>query len=89
MTDRDDLPEGVIDADPPGAWESADSADAETAERNAESIQSPDLTDAGLPPNAPQGEDATGDKPAHHPDNPVDPSEGSDSRDETSDGEHS
>lgn len=33
-TDRENaLPEGVIDADPPGGWESADTADAETAEQ--------------------------------------------------------
>lgn len=46
MAERD-LPEGVIDADPPGGWESGASADDETAERSADAAGSPELTDAG------------------------------------------
>jgi len=48
MDDRD-LPEGVIDADPPGGWESSDAADGETAEQNAAAIDSPDLVASDEP----------------------------------------
>ncbi len=44
-----DLPEGVIDADPPGAWESGDTADAETARRSEEAAVSPDLITSDEP----------------------------------------
>ena len=46
MTDNADqeLPEGVINADPPGGWEGID--DIESRERNADSVGSPNLTDA-------------------------------------------
>jgi hypothetical protein len=44
MSERD-LPEGVIDADPPGGWESADTADAETDEQNRDAAGSSDLAD--------------------------------------------
>lgn len=37
-----DLPEGVIDADPPGGWEAI--SDGESSEQNAEAVGSPDLT---------------------------------------------
>jgi|GEM_PF-608868 len=50
--DRDhqsDLPEGVIDADPPGAWESGDVADGETAEQNDAAMGRTSLADSGLP----------------------------------------
>lgn len=67
MTDREDrtdaLPDGVIDADPPGGWESGETADAETAERDIESIHAPSLSSSGLPPNTPRS-DATADAPA-------------------------
>jgi hypothetical protein len=55
------LPEAAVNADPPGGWESGEVADRETAERNADSISSPGLSDSGLPPNAPDGTDATAD----------------------------
>ncbi|MET0296055.1 MAG: hypothetical protein ABW024_01530 [Microbacterium sp.] len=38
-----DLPEGVIDADPPGGWEGV--SDEESAQQNAEAQGSPELTD--------------------------------------------
>jgi len=44
---RDDLPEGVIDADPAGGWESADVADGETAERDDAAEGSASLTEQG------------------------------------------
>ena len=55
------LPEAAVNADPAGAWESAEVADRETAERNAAATGSPSLTESGLPPNAPDGTDATAD----------------------------
>lgn len=55
------LPEAAINADPPGGWESGEVADRETAAQNAGAIDSPSLSDSGLPPNAPEGTDATGD----------------------------
>ncbi|MCK6067161.1 MULTISPECIES: hypothetical protein [Microbacterium] len=48
MDDRD-LPEGVIDADPPGGWESGAAADGETAEQSRAAQGSSRLSDAGLP----------------------------------------
>ncbi|SFS15099.1 hypothetical protein SAMN04487846_3040 [Microbacterium sp. cf046] len=57
------LSEAAVNADPPGGWESGAVADRETAERNAEAIDSPSLTESGLPPNAPDGTDATADAP--------------------------
>lgn len=48
------LPEGVINAEPAGGWESGDSADRESAERNAEAIGSPALSDAGMPVAGPE-----------------------------------
>lgn len=62
MDDRD-LPEGVIDADPAGGWESGETADGETAEQNREAQGSPDLTDSGLAPNEPAEGDAAADGP--------------------------
>jgi hypothetical protein len=47
-----ELPEGVIDANPAGGWESAGAADGETAEQNQDAEGSPRLTDAGSPANA-------------------------------------
>ncbi|WOQ70035.1 hypothetical protein RYJ27_02060 [Microbacterium limosum] len=49
-----DLPEGVIDADPPGGWESGETADQESAEQNAGAIGSPRLTEAGVPVEGPE-----------------------------------
>jgi hypothetical protein len=46
MDDRD-LPEGIINADPPGGWESGGAADGETAEQSRDAEGSPELTDAG------------------------------------------
>ena len=46
MNDDRDLPEGVIDADPPGGWESGAVADGETAESNEHAKASPRLNDA-------------------------------------------
>jgi hypothetical protein len=44
-----DLPEGVINADPPGAWESGDAADTETDEQSAMAVESPDLVTSDQP----------------------------------------
>lgn len=57
------LPEAAMNADPPGGWESGEVADRETAARNADAIGSPSLSDSGLPPNTPDGTDATADAP--------------------------
>ncbi|WP_144832339.1 hypothetical protein [Microbacterium sp. BH-3-3-3] len=46
MNNERDLPEGVIDADPPGGWESGAVADGETAERNDSAKGSSRLNDA-------------------------------------------
>jgi len=46
MTDDRDLPEGVVDADPPGGWESASTADGETQEQNDHAKGSARLNDA-------------------------------------------
>lgn len=46
MSDDRELPEGVIDADPPGGWESGAVADGETAERNDHAKGSAGLSDA-------------------------------------------
>lgn len=46
MTHDRDLPEGVIDASPPGAWESGAVADGETSEQNEHAQGSPRLNDA-------------------------------------------
>lgn len=56
MDDRD-LPEGVIDADPAGGWESGETADGETADQNREAQGSPELADSGLAPNGPSDVD--------------------------------
>lgn len=46
MNHERDLPEGVIDADPPGGWESGAVSDGETAERNDSAKGSSRLNDA-------------------------------------------
>jgi hypothetical protein len=46
MTEDRDLPEGVIDADPPGGWESGHVADGETSGQNDRAKGSPRLDDA-------------------------------------------
>lgn len=52
-----ELPEGVINADPPGGWEGVD--DTESRERSAEAAESDLLTDAALQPDDPvEGEAA-------------------------------
>ncbi|WP_127473102.1 hypothetical protein [Microbacterium sulfonylureivorans] len=53
-----ELPDGVIDADPPGGWDEVD--DTETAERDAEAADAAMLmTDAALRPDDPvEGEAA-------------------------------
>ncbi len=71
MSNERDLPEGVIDADPPGAWESGDVADRETEAANADAIDSPSLAQSGLPPLTPEGTDATADAPVGDPDGSV------------------
>lgn len=49
MRDRDnDLPEGVINAEPAGGWSGAD--DGQTRESNAGAESSPDLADATAQP---------------------------------------
>lgn len=58
MTDDRDLPEGVIDANPPGGWVSGDVADGETAEQNERAKGSPRLNDAE--PSDPIEGDAAG-----------------------------
>lgn len=59
MEDRD-LPEGVINADPPGGWEDADVADDESAERNAMSAGSADLIESDEPGQAADPDISTG-----------------------------
>jgi len=52
-----ELPEGVINADPPGAWESVH--DGESRERSEQAAESELLTDAALQPDDPvEGEEA-------------------------------
>lgn len=46
--DERDLPEGVINADPPGGWESGAAADDETAEQNRDAVGSEQLAESGL-----------------------------------------
>lgn len=46
MTHDRDLPDGMIDAFPPGGWESGGAADGETAEQNDHAKGSPRLNDA-------------------------------------------
>lgn len=47
-----DLPDGVVDADPPGGWD--DVGDDETAARNQEAVDADQLlTDAALRPDDP------------------------------------
>ncbi|HAQ59904.1 MAG TPA: hypothetical protein DCR63_05770 [Microbacterium sp.] len=81
-----ELPEGVIDADPVGGWESGETADGESAERNAAAIDSPGLSDSGLPRNTSDGTDATADgrqRPAAPaaPDAPIEGAEAGQSAD--------
>jgi len=71
MDDGHDLPEGVIDADPPGGWESGDAADGETEERNEGAAGSPRLTDAGSP--ARDGVEPDGPVESTEPSEGVDP----------------
>jgi hypothetical protein len=45
---RDDLPDDIVNADPPGSWEGGDFADEETIERNA---QAATPTAPAIPPD--------------------------------------
>lgn len=63
--DERDLPEGVMNANPPGAWEGGDSADAETAQQSRDASGSDELTDSGFPSTA-----SGGDAPAAPPESP-------------------
>lgn len=49
MSDKRDLPEGVIDADPPGGYESGEVADGQTRESSAKAAGSAQLTESGSP----------------------------------------
>lgn len=49
MSDQRDLPEGVINADPPGGFESAETVDGETREQNQDAAGSPALAESGFP----------------------------------------
>jgi hypothetical protein len=60
MDDRD-LPEGVINANPAGGWESGDVADGETEAQNAEAIDSPELIESDEPGQAADPDLAPGD----------------------------
>ena len=50
MSDQRDLPEGVINANPPGGYESGDVADGETREQNQDAAGSPELSESGFAP---------------------------------------
>jgi len=57
-----ELPEGVINADPAGGWESGETADRETEERDEAATASPDLVTSdepakGADPDLAAGED--------------------------------
>lgn len=58
MDDRD-LPEGVINADPPGGWEGT--ADEEAAEQNERAEASPELVESDEPSQGADPDLATGD----------------------------
>jgi hypothetical protein len=64
MSDQQNLPEGVINAAPPGAFESGDVADGETQEQSRDAAGSPKLSDSGF---APEGGDEPSD-PIESPD---------------------
>lgn len=49
MDGRDDLPDGVINAEPAGGWVGEEDADGETAERDRAAHGSPGLTEAEGP----------------------------------------
>lgn len=63
MSQDRDLPEGVIDANPPGGFEDADVADQETADSSARAVDSALLSESRLPPNTPAGSAAIVDAP--------------------------
>lgn len=71
MAEDRNLPEGVIDADPPGGWESGDAADAETAAQDAAAAGSPRLSESGI---APEGDAVSPDAPVESDE----PSQGTD-----------
>ena len=58
MNNERDLPEGVIDADPPGGWESGAVAAGETAERTDRATGSPRLN-AAAPSDPIEGDAAS------------------------------
>ena len=59
--DDNDLPEGVINAAPAGAWESGETADAETDERDAAATGSADLIESDEPAQGADPDLAVGD----------------------------
>lgn len=61
--DERDLPEGVIDADPPGGWESGKTADGETAERSSDAEGSAKLSESGADRARPADGDIESDVP--------------------------
>ncbi|MFJ6653737.1 hypothetical protein ACIQLJ_13185 [Microbacterium sp. NPDC091313] len=71
MSDSD-LPEGVINADPAGGWESGATADDETAERSADAAGSPQLSEAGSDADEP-ATDADGTVESDVPTQGIDP----------------
>jgi hypothetical protein len=79
MSDSD-LPEGVINADPAGGWESGAAADDETSERSADAAGSPQLTDAGSGADEPTT-DADGTVESDVPTRGIDPDLSTDEED--------
>lgn len=75
-----DLPEGVIDADPAGGWESGATADDETAERSADAAGSPALSEAGSHADEP-ATDADGTVESDVPTRGIDPDMSTDEED--------
>ena len=63
MSHESDLPEGVINADPPGGYESGEVADDETLERSARAVASPQLAESRLAPNGVGGDAVEADVP--------------------------
>lgn len=61
MSNPQDLPEGVINNEPAGGWESGEASAAQAGA---------DRSSSGLPPNTPDGTDATADAPSQ----PTEPS---------------
>ena len=77
MSTEEHLPEGVIDADPPGGWESGGAADAETAQQSADAEGSPRLSDDPAPVEraSVDSEEVQSDRPGQVADPDLDTSE--------------